>query len=69
MVPLDKVYDELTACHATLKLLMVDACRNDPRLAGERGAGAAAGIRGFGASLERPPEEHYTPGQLQPRAR
>ena len=52
MVPLDKVYDELTACHATAATIH--------SLAGERGAGAAACIRGFGASLERPPWDDHT---------
>jgi tetratricopeptide (TPR) repeat protein len=56
MVPLNKVYDALAACPATLKLLMVDACRNDPRLGGERSLDPQASIRGFGESLERPPE-------------
>jgi tetratricopeptide (TPR) repeat protein len=56
MVPLDKVYHQLAACQATLKLLMVDACRNDPRLGGERSLNPQESIRGFGQSLERPPE-------------
>ncbi len=32
MVSLDKVYDELMACKASLKFLIVDACRNDPHV-------------------------------------
>ena len=30
MISVDKVYDQLSACPAGLKLMMVDACRNDP---------------------------------------
>ena len=36
LVPLDDVYKELEACKAGLKLLLVDACRNDPRTKNSR---------------------------------
>ncbi len=38
MVPLDFVYRQLEASPARQKLLLVDACRNDPRPPGERNA-------------------------------
>ena len=36
MISLDKVYDELSSCKASMKLLVVDACRNDLELGGSR---------------------------------
>ncbi|WP_165220635.1 SUMF1/EgtB/PvdO family nonheme iron enzyme [Aquisphaera insulae] len=36
LIPLDDVYKELEACKAGLKLLLVDACRNDPRTKNSR---------------------------------
>src|SRR3982751_3717552 len=30
LIPIDEIYKELEECEAGLKLLMVDACRNDP---------------------------------------
>ncbi|QEH38792.1 Serine/threonine-protein kinase pkn1 [Aquisphaera giovannonii] len=36
LIPLDEVYKELEACRAGLKLLLVDACRNDPRTKNSR---------------------------------
>jgi formylglycine-generating enzyme required for sulfatase activity len=36
LIPLDEVYRELEACKAGLKLLLVDACRNDPRTKNSR---------------------------------
>ena len=56
MISLDAVYERLQKCRAALKLLLVDACRNDPRVAGERNLGAAEDVQQFARSLERPPE-------------
>jgi tetratricopeptide (TPR) repeat protein len=39
LVPLGEVYRELEKCKAGFKLLLVDACRDDPRQAGTRAAG------------------------------
>jgi formylglycine-generating enzyme required for sulfatase activity len=36
LVPLDDVYRELEGCKAGLKMLLVDACRNDPRTKNSR---------------------------------
>jgi formylglycine-generating enzyme len=59
MISVDKVYDQLSACPAGLKLMMVDACRNDPFAEDEkRGVGLDPdkSTRGLVAALEKPPE-------------
>jgi hypothetical protein len=69
LVSLDRVYDRLQKCPASLKLLLVDACRNDPRREGEKGVLPNAGTREFAESLERPPKgilllTSCAPGQI-----
>jgi len=58
LVPLDSIYDRLKKSPAAFKLVVVDACRNDPRPGGQRSLTATAGTRQFAESLqkERPPE-------------
>ena len=56
MVSLDVVYERLKTCPASLKLLMVDACRNDPRLGGQRSFKPTEGTRQFARALTRPPQ-------------
>jgi hypothetical protein len=56
MIPLDKVFDELSACKASLKLLIVDACRNNLEIGGKRTIDNARSVQAFGESLENPPE-------------
>ncbi|HUY32454.1 MAG TPA: SUMF1/EgtB/PvdO family nonheme iron enzyme [Pirellulales bacterium] len=56
LVSLDAVYERLRKCPASLKLMLVDACRDDPRLAGRRGAGGADVTTRFAADLEHPPQ-------------
>jgi formylglycine-generating enzyme len=56
LVSLDTVYERLAKCPASLKLLLVDACRNDPRREGQRGVGPNVGTKQFAESLERPPQ-------------
>jgi len=53
---LDAVYERLNKCPAALKLLVVDACRNDLVPAGRRSAVAARSIGEFGGLKEKPPE-------------
>ncbi len=55
LIPLDSVYEMLQQSPAVLKLLLVDACRNDPRLDGERSFAPTEGTRQFATSLEQPP--------------
>jgi formylglycine-generating enzyme required for sulfatase activity len=56
MVPLDWLYQELKKCRADLKLLLIDACRNDPRVGGQRSLSPAPETRQFATSTleERP---------------
>ncbi len=56
MVSLDVVYEQLKKCPASLKLLLVDACRNDPRLSGQRSLKPTEGTKQFATSLEKPPQ-------------
>ena len=58
LVPLDSVYDRLKKSPAAFKLVLVDACRNDPRPGGQRSLTPTEGTRQFAESLqkERPPE-------------
>jgi tetratricopeptide (TPR) repeat protein len=69
MVSLDGVYERLQKCPAAFKLLLVDACRNDPRVGGQKSLTPTAQTSGFAASLERPPEgilllSSCAPGQV-----
>ena len=56
MISVDKVFEELGACNASLKLLIVDACRNDIELGGKRSIDGSKNSRGLAKSLEAPPE-------------
>lgn len=56
MIALDSVYERLDKCPAALKLLLVDACRDDPRLKGQRSLTPQAGTTGLARSLEAPPK-------------
>jgi sulfatase modifying factor 1 len=58
LVSVDGVYEMLEKCPASLKLLIVDACRNDPRPATGRSLtpeDAKAFVGEFASSLEAPP--------------
>ena len=68
MISVEKIYDRLAKCPASFKLLMVDACRNDPR-AGRKSLQPAKSASAFAGSLERPPEgilllASCAPGQI-----
>jgi uncharacterized caspase-like protein len=56
MVSMETVYERLNKCPAALRLLFVDACRNDPRRAGARSATPSEDRRKLGSAFERPPE-------------
>lgn len=56
MVSLDSVYQMLQSCPARQKLLLVDACRNDPSLTGAKSAATFNNSQEFMASLKQPPE-------------
>ena len=55
LVSLDWVYDQLKWCPASMKLVVVDACRNDPSLGGAKTFSNEA--RDFGKSLGTQPPE------------
>ena len=56
MVSLDWVYEQFQNCPAALRLLIVDACRNDPRLGTARSLKPTDGARQFARSLAVPPK-------------
>jgi sulfatase modifying factor 1 len=69
LVSLDGIYNRLSACRASQKLLVVDACRNDPRPGGQKGPRTTDETQGFARSLEKPPEgilvlASCSPGQV-----
>ena len=55
MLAIDKVYERLQRCPAAFKLMMVDACRNDPRLPGSKALPGQDVVEGFAKGLQRPP--------------
>lgn len=56
MVSLDTIYKMLESCPARQKLLLVDACRNDPSLPGAKSTATMKNAQEFVASLKQPPE-------------
>ncbi len=52
LVALDEVYDQLQACAASVKLVFVDACRNDTVPGGRRSADPSEGARALARSLQ-----------------
>jgi len=69
LVSMGLVYRRLRACAAALKLLLVDACREDPRLGGPKSEGPYGGTKRFAAALARPPRgillfSSCAPGQI-----
>ena len=68
-IPLEGIYDRLAQSKATLKLLFVDACRNDLVPAGRRSVAVARAVGDFAGAKEKPPEgimllESCGPGQV-----
>jgi formylglycine-generating enzyme required for sulfatase activity len=51
LVSLDGIYERLSACAAKFKLMLVDACRNDPRPGKTRSFAAAEGTKQLARSL------------------
>jgi hypothetical protein len=56
LVSLEGIYNRLLACRASQKLLLVDACRNDPRRSGQKSPQVTEATQGFAKSLEKPRE-------------
>ncbi len=55
MVSLDFVYEKLEKCPAALKLLLADACRNDPRPRGKKTGEPKGDATKLAKQFERPP--------------
>jgi formylglycine-generating enzyme required for sulfatase activity len=55
LLPLKMIYERLKHCRASLKLMLIDACRNDPRPGGQRTFKAADTTRSFARSLAAEP--------------
>ena len=69
MVALEKIYKLLELSPAGVKLLVVDACRNDPRPGGQKAMKATTETKGFAKTLENPPKgilvlSSCAPGQV-----
>ncbi|MGH9518396.1 MAG: caspase family protein, partial [Terriglobales bacterium] len=56
LVSLDVVYERLKESPAALKLVMVDACRNDPRQPGQKSVARGSGRIADALAREKPPE-------------
>lgn len=56
LIGLDSVYDKLVRSKATLKLLVVDACRNDFMPEGQRSLSLTRSVGEFAGANEKPPE-------------
>jgi WD40 repeat protein/uncharacterized caspase-like protein len=55
LIPLGKVYDRLQQCGAGVKLVLVDACRNDPRINTSRSPRAIIDLESVAAERPEPP--------------
>lgn len=55
LVSVDRVFKLLEASPADMRLVLIDACRNDPRPGGVRSVGQDDPTRGFAGTLQRPP--------------
>jgi len=56
MIPLEDVYGRMAKCRASLKLLIVDACRNDILPAGRRSVVLSRSLGEFDGVKDQPPE-------------
>jgi formylglycine-generating enzyme required for sulfatase activity len=56
MIAVDDIYKKFESCSATLKLMVVDACRDDPRPPSRKSATPDADLKNFGGALQRPPD-------------
>jgi formylglycine-generating enzyme required for sulfatase activity len=56
MIAVDDIYKKFESCPAALKLMVVDACRDDPRPPSRKSATSEADLKNFGGSLQKPPD-------------
>ena len=57
MIPTDAIYEMLKGCPASLKVMLVDACRNDPFPGGGRNLGANPAANAWLEELKNEPPE------------
>lgn len=55
LIPMESIYNRLKTCKAPLKLILVDACRNNPQLEGQRSFAATRGSAEFAETLKDAP--------------
>ena len=67
LVRLNDVFDQLERCHATNKVLLVDACRNEPQPDNQRGAERPDEIGKFAVAQAEQPPRHRHADQLLAR--
>jgi len=56
LLALDEVYGKLKSCRANLRVLIVDACRNDPRPAGRKSGTPKQDLTKLGEAFQKPPQ-------------
>jgi formylglycine-generating enzyme required for sulfatase activity len=59
LIPLNTLYQQLEQSAAALKLLLVDACRDDPRRGADRSSSVSLDARQFATTVEKPPRGIY----------
>jgi formylglycine-generating enzyme required for sulfatase activity len=55
LVSVERIYRQLELCGASVKLVIVDACRNDPRRDGSKGFDRSAEAKSLSAAFDSPP--------------
>lgn len=55
LISVDDVYKQLQGSQASLKVFIVDACRNDPRPSGRKSASPKQDLAALGKAFEQPP--------------
>jgi formylglycine-generating enzyme required for sulfatase activity len=56
MIAVDDIYKKFESCQATLKLMVVDACRDDPRPPSRKSAKPDDHLKNFGGAFQKPPD-------------
>jgi hypothetical protein len=69
LISLEYIYQRLLSCPAEFRIMMIDACRNDPRRQSEKSLVPSSHARAFAQSLEKPPSgilllNSCAPGQI-----
>jgi formylglycine-generating enzyme required for sulfatase activity len=56
MIAVDDIYKKFESCPAALKLMVVDACRDDPRPPSRKSAKPDDHLKNFGGAFQKPPD-------------